>query len=296
MKDFEHYLADCVSWVEEGLHSYLSPAVKNVDKTLAEAMRYSVFQGGKRIRPMLVHASCLAAGGDLQTVLPVACAIEMIHSYSLIHDDLPAMDDDDMRRCNPSCHKKFSEAVAILAGDALQTLAFEILATTPGLSVEQRLVQITTLAKAAGWQGMVSGQSIDIAATENIAATTQILEMMHIKKTGALILASLTMGAYAANASDDLVNLLQQYGRITGLAFQVQDDIMDAISDSHTLGKKPGSDKKNGKATYVSVMGLEQAKGYLADLLKQSAEILESVKKETQPLQGLIHFLSKRIN
>lgn len=294
MKYFERYLSDCSKWVEDGLNHYLSSAI-NTDKILKEAMRYSVLQGGKRIRPMLVHASCTAAEGDLEKALPVACAVELIHSYSLVHDDLPAMDNDDMRRSYPSCHKKFNEAVAILVGDALQTLAFEILATSSCIDTQQRLIQIKTLAKAAGWQGMVSGQSIDMNITGNNVVTTKTLEVMHTKKTGALILASLNMGACVANASDDLLNLLQQYGKIAGLAFQVQNDIMDATSDSAALGKSQGSDKKNEKSTYVSVMGLSQAKNYLAGLLEQAREILEPVKKKTQPLLELTHFLGRGI-
>jgi len=294
LTDFQAYSTHCKQWVEDGIKSYLASRL-TTQSTLIEAMRYSVLNGGKRIRAMLVHGACMLASGEIDFSLPAACAVEFIHSYSLIHDDLPVMDDDDIRRGKPSCHKVFGEAVAILAGDAMQSLAFEILATSTKLEPELKLQQIASLAKAAGAQGMAGGQAIDIAMT-GFSTSTSIndLEAMHLGKTGALISASLSLGAYAASADNGLHAALATYGRAIGLAFQVQDDILDIISDSETLGKPQGSDKSQQKTTYVSLMGLEKAGIYLGTLLEEANDTLANFKSEANPLRWVANYITSR--
>ena len=263
--------------------------------TITQAYTYVLTNGGKRIRPTLVYASARAVGHKgLGTDLDhVACALEMIHTYSLIHDDLPAMDDDDLRRGRPSCHKAFNEATAILAGDALQTQAFELLADAPGLQPIQRVALIKSLAKAAGLQGMVGGQAIDIAAT-NTELNLQQLQSMHAFKTGAIIRAALTMGGIAANASAEQLSALDTYGIHIGLAFQVVDDILDVEGNSETLGKTQGKDSKANKPTYVSLMGLDGAKKESQRLLQAALEALGEFGVSADPLRGLAHYIIAR--
>lgn len=295
MSQFQAYNDQCKDWVNTGLNRYLDARLSN-NCLLAEPIHYSVLNGGKRIRAMLVHAACLLASGNVENALSAACAVEFLHSYSLVHDDLPAMDDDDFRRGKPSCHKAFGEASAILTGDALQALAFEILATSPRLNEELRLHQVTALAKAAGCQGMIAGQSLDMALTGCATkATLETLETMHEGKTGALICASLAMGAYAANAEHKIHEALAVYGKAIGLAFQVQDDILDETSDSEILGKPQGSDKEKGKATYVSLLGIEGASRYLLTLLNQANEALSDFKSEADPLRWLARYIVDRM-
>lgn len=237
---------------------------------LVEAMRYAALGPGKRVRPFLVYASGELVGADAAALDAPACALEMIHAYSLVHDDLPAMDNDDLRRGRPTCHRAFDEATAILVGDALQTRAFELLAEAPGLSTETRIAMITTLARAAGRQGMVGGQAIDLAAIgqrPDLAA----LERMHRMKTGALIEASVILGALAGNADEAMLERLTRYVRAIGLAFQVRDDILDVTADSQTLGKTQGKDAAHAKPTYVSLLGLDAAQS-LAGKLRDEAE------------------------
>ena len=262
---------------------------------LAEALNYSMV-GGKRIRAMLVHAACTFALGDPKKSLSAACAVEFVHNYSLIHDDLPAMDNGVLRRGRPCCHKKFGEALAILVGDSLQAFAFEILSTFPLLSVEIRLQQITTLAKAIGCQGMVQGQSLDmgIHTMHHDPMTLEMLKNMHIKKTGMLISASLEMGARAARASISAQEVLSIYGKSIGLAFQVQDDILDAVGDSAQMGKVVGTDMIQNKVTFVSLMGVEGAGRYLQSLLEQAQNVLMPFKEEADPLRWLARFIVDR--
>ena len=243
-------MAKCQERLEDSFNAWL-PAATTHPATLHEAMHYSVMDGGKRIRPTLVYASGQAAGATPQSLDRAACAIELIHAYSLIHDDLPAMDDDDLRRGKPSCHRAFDEATAILAGDALQSLAFQILASDAQSTVSEvtRLRMIKTLALAAGSRGMAGGQAIDLAATKqqlNIAE----LEDMHIHKTGALIRASVVLGALCSPSSAQAdIEKLDHYAKCIGLAFQIRDDILDVEGEAETLGKNTGMDQRLEKST-----------------------------------------------
>ena len=226
---------------------------------LLQAMRYSVLGGGKRLRPLLVYVTGEALGADAALLDAPAAAVELIHSYSLIHDDLPAMDDDDLRRGQPTCHKAFDEGTAILAGDALQALAFDILANGAGLDERARLEMILVLSAAIGTQGMAGGQAIDLAAAGTRMAPDAI-EEMHRRKTGALIRASVELGAIAAGWVDPAQRrALQRYGDEIGLAFQIRDDILDVTGDTAVLGKRAGVDAALGKPTYPSVFGVERA-------------------------------------
>lgn len=263
--------------------------------TISQACSYVLTNGGKRIRPTLVYAAAQALGhkGHGADLDHVACALEMIHTYSLVHDDLPAMDDDDLRRGRPSCHKAFNEATAILAGDALQAWAFELLADAPGFNAAQRVALIKSLAKAAGLQGMVGGQAMDIAAT-NSNVNLQQLQSMHAFKTGAIIRAALTMGGIAANASAEQLSALDTYGTHIGLAFQVVDDILDVDGNAETLGKTQGKDSKANKPTYVSLMGLDGAKKESQRLLQAALEALGEFGVSADSLRGLAHYIIAR--
>jgi len=263
---------------------------------LYQAMRYSVMNGGKRVRPILVYAACEALGGDAEQADNAACAVELIHAYSLVHDDLPAMDDDDLRRGQPTTHKAFDEAAAILAGDGLQSLAFSVLAepSAPRASAETRLRMLTTLARAAGPEGMVGGQAIDLESVGR-QIDQRALESMHRHKTGALIEASVCLGALASGRADDAaLAALQTYARAIGLAFQVQDDILDVESDTATLGKTQGKDQAQDKPTYPALLGLEPAKAYALDLRDQALAALEAFGERAEPLRDLARFIVER--
>lgn len=263
--------------------------------TIIQAYAYVLTNGGKRIRPTLVYAAARAVGhnGHSTGLDDVACALEMIHTYSLIHDDLPAMDDDDLRRGRPSCHKAFNEAAAILAGDALQAQAFELLADASGFRPLQRVTLIKALAKAAGLQGMVGGQAMDIKATDTDLSLQQ-LQSMHACKTGAIIRAALTMGGIAADASAEQLSALDAYGGHIGLAFQVVDDILDVEGNTQTLGKTQGKDSEANKPTYVSLMGLSGAKQESQRLLQQALEALGKFTHTADPLRALAHYIVSR--
>ncbi|MDG2048485.1 MAG: polyprenyl synthetase family protein [Halioglobus sp.] len=262
---------------------------------IIQAYRYVLTNGGKRVRPTLVYAAARAVGHNGQgTGLDhVACALEMIHTYSLIHDDLPAMDDDDVRRGRPSCHKAFDEATAILTGDALQAQAFELLANAAGFRPIQRVTLIKSLAKAAGLQGMVGGQAMDIKAT-NTDLSLQQLQSMHAYKTGAIIRAALTMGGIAADASAEQLSALGAYGGHIGLAFQVVDDILDVEGDTQTLGKTQGKDSEANKPTYVSLMGLSGAKKESQRLLQAAIGALGEFANTADPLREMAHYIVSR--
>lgn len=251
-----------IKWVDEALSSALADFDPDI-RQVPEAMRYSVSAGGKRVRPVLTLGFCAACGGDPRDAVPFGCAVELVHTYSLIHDDLPCMDDDDLRRGRPSCHRKFDEATALLAGDALLTKAFELLAGAP-LSAEQRIAAVGTLAGFAGVQGMVGGQELDLSG-EHQPRTQKMLEKTDLLKTSALIEAACQLGVIAAGGSDENRYNASVYGHNLGLAFQIVDDILDATGDAATLGKPIGSDAENGKTTYLSLLGLEQS--------EQAAEI-----------------------
>ena len=237
---------------------------------LVEAMHYCLFNGGKRIRPVLAYASAAALGTAPEYADSSACALECIHAYSLVHDDLPAMDDDDLRRGKPTCHIVFDEATAILAGDALQCLAFECIGEDKSLSESVRLHLLRELAAAAGARGMVAGQAMDLAAVQQ-QLDLHALQTMHQHKTGALIQAGIVMGAIAGGHADDpRLQYLRRYAAAIGLAFQVQDDILDVVADTATLGKQQGADAARNKPTYVSLLGLEGAREK-AQVLKNTA-------------------------
>ncbi len=289
------YLKTCQQRVDLHLQALLSKAPNGAEQ-LNEAMKYSVFNGGKRIRPMLVLASCEALGGNLENATPAAAAVELIHAYSLVHDDLPAMDDDDLRRGKPTCHIAFGEATAILAGDALQTLAFEQLtlpSNNTSLSSEIQLQLVRTLAQGSGVNGMVSGQAIDLVSVGR-TLNLQQLEHMHNHKTGALITASVEIGACIAGASPEQLHCLRKYANAIGLAFQVQDDILDVEADTETLGKTQGADQALNKPTYPSLLGLDSAKSKANDLLNAALEALNEFDDRATPLRDLARYIVQR--
>ncbi|MCL4110153.1 UNVERIFIED_CONTAM: hypothetical protein GTU68_026673 [Idotea baltica] len=259
------------------------------------ACDYSLSGGGKRVRPILIYASALAIepNCELSRLDPIACAIEMVHTYSLVHDDLPAMDDDDLRRGRPSCHIAFGEAIAILAGDALHTRAFELLAEAPLHTSDQRLALIKTLSAAAGPRGMIGGQAIDIAVTGQMLNLQQ-LKIMHTLKTGALIQAGLTMGAISCGASEEQLHSLENYGAYIGLAFQVADDILDVEGSTEQLGKTQGKDSAASKATYVQLLGLEGAKQEAVRLLEAALDALTDFGTSADHLRDLAKFIVTR--
>ena len=285
------------------------PQANGPAETLFAAMRYSVFNGGKRLRPALCFAAADAISGcyaynaneankantvNTANIAKVAAAVEMVHAYSLIHDDLPAMDDDDLRRGQPTCHIKFDEATAILAGDALQSLAFEQLTQLSDLPAATVVELVAMLARYGGCSGMVTGQAIDLAATGQALNLDQ-LKTMHNHKTGALIEAAVLMGAMATGAaSQQQLDALKSFAQSIGLAFQIQDDILDVESSTEQLGKQQGSDVANGKSTYTSILGLEQARSQAAELYQHSIASLAIFDERAEPLRQLASFIVKR--
>lgn len=268
---------------------------------LIEAMRYSVLGPGKRVRPALVYGAGEAVGADPGELDSPACAVELIHAYSLIHDDLPAMDDDDLRRGRPSCHRAFDEATAILAGDALQAHAFGRLASAESaVPPRRRLEMVATLARAAGLSGMVRGQAMDLAAVGQPDLSLETLESMHRHKTGALIAASVRLGALAAPAGSDEEALarkltgLQRYGTALGLAFQVQDDILDVTGSTEVMGKTSGADAERDKPTYVSLLGLEAARARVHALADEAVASLEPLGEGAWFLAALARYVVER--
>lgn len=289
------FLDDWQQRVNTALSRWL-PAETIAPQRLHEAMRYAVLNGGKRVRPYLIYAAGTALNVPLERLDPAACAIEVIHAYSLIHDDLPAMDDDDMRRGKPTCHKAFDEATAILAGDALQALAFHILShgTDKTIPAEQRLEMLDTLANASGSRGMAGGQAIDLSAVGR-QLTEAELENMHIHKTGALIRASVRLGALCAIPSDpDKLNALDHYAKCIGLAFQIQDDILDEVGHSATLGKNAGADRHKHKPTYPSILGLAESRQLAEDLCEDALASLTGLDVQAEPLRQLAHYIIAR--
>ena len=288
------YLQDRQKIVEEALEHYL-PGEDNIPADIYKAVRYSVFNGGKRIRPILCLAATEAVGGDLGPAIPVACALELIHSYSLIHDDLPAMDDDDFRRGKPTCHKVFGENIAILAGDALLTEAFVILSHVEKvrLSAERRLAVIQEIAKAAGICGMVGGQALDVLSGKSVSDEDTLNEI-HRRKTGALIVAAVKSGAIIFNARKDKIQALAEYGINVGLAFQVADDILNVEGDRELMGKKTGSDAAHDKLTYPSLLGLDLAKEKLAKYIDAAEASLSGFDERARPLLVIARYIMER--
>jgi geranylgeranyl pyrophosphate synthase len=268
----------------------------SIQDSLQLAMRYSVLNGGKRIRPALIYLTNQALNGDIENADAAACAIEVIHSYSLVHDDLPAMDNDDLRRGKPTCHIAFDEATAILAGDALQCIAFEWLANQHNELTDQRkLKMLSILAKSSGDNGMIAGQAFDLAHVDK-ALTLSQLEDMHRFKTGALISASIELGILSSNQDIalDITYSLSQYAQAIGLAFQVQDDILDVIGDAHIIGKPQGSDQAANKPTYPALLGLDGAKAKLAELHKQAIEATLCLGDKGKKLRDLAQYIIER--
>jgi farnesyl diphosphate synthase len=266
------------------------------DPQLLAAMQYSLLSGGKRIRPFLVYAVGEMLGASLHDLDAPAAAIECLHTYSLIHDDLPAMDDDDLRRGRPTCHKAFNEATAILAGDALQALSFELLSshTYQQVAHSKRLQMVQQLARQAGYSGMCGGQAIDLAHT-NKQMTVEALEAMHQLKTGALIECAVQMAWLASPATEPAeLQALIRYARALGLAFQVQDDILDIEGDTATLGKPQGSDQQANKATYPALLGLPAAKAKAQLLFAEAKQALTMLPYDTQPLSAFAHYVIAR--
>jgi len=291
----KEYLVSTQNRVERALDARL-PAEKILPKKLHQAMRYTVLEGGKRMRPMLTYCTGKALGLSGDILDGPACAVELIHVYSLIHDDLPAMDDDDLRRGKATCHIAYDEATAILTGDALQALAFEILANDPTIKVDaaSRLKMITTLTKASGSQGMVGGQAIDLESV-GTQLTLPELENMHIHKTGALIRASVNMAALAKPDIDPTIaKKLDHYAKCIGLSFQVKDDILDEESDTATLGKTQGKDQENDKPTYPALLGLAGAKQKAQELHEQAIESLSGFGSEADLLRDLSLYIIQR--
>lgn len=289
--ELKKYLDDNRIYVEEALDRLLLSG-STEPSVIHEAMRYSVFAGGKRLRPILCLASCEAVGGDKKTVLPVACAFEFIHTYSLIHDDLPAMDNDDLRRGKPTNHVVFGEANAILAGDALLTFAFEVLCGY-GLeySDKQKYLQVCKeIAQASGTIGMVGGQVVDILS-ENKQIDEETLKFIHRHKTGALIKAPVRAGAILGGGTPEQVEELTCYAENLGLAFQITDDLLDVIGDPEKLGKPTGSDDKNKKATFPSIFGLEKSREMAREAVNKALEALNNFGEEALPLRLLAEYL-----
>ncbi len=291
LDDFSNH---CQNRVQQYLNTAISQ--RRASMVLSQAMAYSAVRGGKRVRAALVYGAARACGVDYAELDPLAAAVEAMHAYSLIHDDLPAMDDDALRRGQPSCHIAFDEATAILAGDALQALAFELLASAQGpkMSAEQCLAMVACLAQASGAKGMVAGQMLDMAAAHDAVNLAQ-LERLHSLKTGALIVASVELGALSqVHVSDEQIEHLRTYGKAIGLAFQVQDDILDIEGDTATLGKAQGSDLINDKSTYPALLGMSAAKLRLQQLHQQAQQSLLGFGAAADPLVWLADFIVTR--
>jgi len=289
----EEYLKAKKDVVDRALDQYL-PGQDGDASEICEAMRYTLFAGGKRLRPVLCMASAEAVGGSAQLALPVACAIEMIQTYSLIHDDLPAMDNDDYRRGKPSNHKVFGEGIAVLAGDALLTEAFCLLSGNhPQISPEAGLSIIHEIATAAGFHGMVGGQVADLRA-EGKEVDMEQVQYIHTHKTQALITVSIRAGALTAGAGEDDLLALSQYGQKMGLAFQIADDILDIESSREVLGKDAGSDEGRGKATYPALIGLEESREETRRLVDGALSEIDRFGEKADPLRMIARFVAER--
>jgi len=284
MFNLDQYLDTTGKRINTALNKLLPPESAQ-PPTIHKAMRYSIFAGGKRIRPVLTLAACEAVGGKTAAAMPLACAVECIHTYSLIHDDLPCMDDDDLRRGRPTNHKVFGEGVAVLAGDALLTQAFLLAAKKPEY--------VTELARASGSLGLIAGQVQDLE-NESRAATLTEVKTTHRNKTGALINASIRLGAMAGHATPAQLKRLTRYGDDLGLAFQVIDDILDATSTKEIMGKSVRADEKNEKSTFPKLLGIEKSRTYAAELIADAHDQLRSFGKKAEPLRAIADFFLTR--
>ncbi|HLO25083.1 MAG TPA: farnesyl diphosphate synthase [Geobacteraceae bacterium] len=294
--DLKHYLKERCKLVDDALGKLL-PGEDEHPVSLHKSMRYSVFAGGKRVRPILMLAACEAVGGDIALAMPAACAMEMIHTYSLIHDDLPAMDDDDFRRGNPTNHKVFGEAVAILAGDALLTQAF-IALSSPAYAAKvppaTLLAVVGEIGHCAGSHGMVGGQVVDMESEGKPEIDLPTVQYIHTHKTGALIKASAKAGALLGGADEQRLSALTTYGEVVGLAFQIADDILDIEGTTEQIGKDAGSDAARGKATYPAVIGLAESKQRAAELVDMALESLQGFDEKAEPLREIARYIVSR--
>lgn len=296
--DLKKYLKEQCTRIDTALDRFL-PAETELPHSVHKAMRYSIFAGGKRVRPILMLAACEAVGGDCERAIPAACSMEMIHTYSLIHDDLPAMDDDDFRRGNPTNHKVFGEAIAILAGDALLTEAFKLASDsrfTVGCEPSGLLAVIHEIATCAGSYGMVGGQVIDMESEGRQDIDLATVQYIHTHKTGALIKASVVAGALLGNASEQQLAAITRYGEAAGLAFQIADDILDIEGTTEEIGKDAGSDEARGKATYPAVMGLAAAKEEARLMMDEALRALEIFGAAADPLREIARYIVQRNN
>jgi len=290
----EEYLRKLRKEIDEALDMFF-PSLETEPKILHKAMRYSLFAGGKRIRPILCLTVSEGFGVEKSRVMPAACALETLHTYSLVHDDLPAMDNDDLRRGKPTNHKVFGEAVAILVGDALLTLSFDLMSGlfSRGIPPNLALKAINVLARAAGSLGMVGGQTLDIESEKRKVTLAQ-LKRIHAMKTGALLRTSLEIGAILGGATASCLAKISRFGRKIGLLFQIVDDILDWEGDVTNLGKQPGSDRKKGKATYPNILGMKAAKKLALEAKNQALEILESISPSIPYLAEITEFIYNR--
>jgi len=293
--DLKAYLAEKREMVDKALERFM-PRPEGPATDLIEAMNYSLFAGGKRLRPILCIAGAEAVGGDGEKVLPAACALELIHTYSLIHDDLPAMDNDDLRRGKPTSHKVFGEAMAILAGDGLLTEAFNMLGQLGlqgGLSADIMKRTIGIIAAASGWQGMVGGQAVDIQS-EGKDIDIKVLDYIHSHKTGALITASVVSGAVIGGATQTQIDDLTLYGEKIGLAFQISDDILDIEGSAEEMGKGTGGDSRKGKNTFPSIYGLNESKEILGRSIDSAIKSLDRFDHRADPLIQIARYIIER--
>lgn len=293
MFDLKTYLNQKQNQVNEAIQQILQ---NNSSQRIVQAMMYSVMAGGKRLRPILCTAAAEAVGGNSADVLPAGCAIEMIHTYSLIHDDLPAMDNDDLRRGKPTCHVAFDEATALLAGDALLTLAFQVLSSldhNEQLSASNQLEIIHIISTAAGYNGMIEGQMRDMAS-EGIPLSTEELKELHARKTGALIEASTRSGAVLGGGTPHQIDKLSSYARCVGLAFQVRDDVLNVEGDPAVMGKAVGTDDSRDKNTFPSLIGLEPSKAYAETLVKNALKEIDDFDKKADPLRAIASYIIER--
>jgi geranylgeranyl diphosphate synthase, type II len=291
--NLDQYLAELKRAVDERLERSLPPETQQ-PATIHRAMRYSVFAGGKRVRPILILAAGESLGGARDTLLHLGAAVEMMHTYSLIHDDLPALDDDDLRRGRPTCHKVFGDAIAILAGDALMTRSYQMLSELPGVPDATRMAILRDIAYATGTvEGMIGGQVVDLES-EGKPISAPVLEYIHRSKTGALLTTCTRCGALAAGADAAQLQALTEYGRKIGLAFQVIDDILDMTSSRETLGKTPGKDQRVKKATYPALYGLEASRVKARDLIAEALEVIREMGNQAEPLRELAEFVQRR--
>jgi geranylgeranyl diphosphate synthase type II len=290
--DLKAYLRDKRALVDQALEAVF-PEPQGPAADVVRAMTYSLFAGGKRLRPILCMGGAEAVGKEGRTVLPFACGLELIHTYSLIHDDLPAMDDDDLRRGKPTNHKVFGEAVALLAGDGLLTEAFRLMAGVDGVNPHSLLEVIQLVGSAAGYQGMVGGQVVDIQS-EGTQVDASVVNFIHSHKTGALIQASVTSGAVLGAGTKEQVKAISSYGEKIGLAFQIADDILDIEGDSEAMGKGVGGDARKKKITFPGVVGLQKAKEIQGRLVAEAVDALKAFDEKADPLRSIAVYIIER--